>query len=342
MKFERLLTSCLALLLFAVAPAFASSSAEQDIVVRDQKSGLLSIQADNISLTEVMERVSAVTGLIVKTSNPNILNEYVTINLKDVSLKQVVDRLLYGVNSVFFYSSKKTKTAPKLTKVMLLSRKEGLPAGVIANSQGVAEKNKLPTGMNTVPGRFLLANNYSALRNLISALKTKEAREQIAKDLGSILLNPAHYSQASNGHIFYEALKALKQADSKAAEDYLTNLLESSDEAWVQSLAVRSLGETGGQNAVGPLITAFASTDPSVRNAAALSLARTGNSRGIQQLLQATQSGDLASQQRIVNALAYGDANSQAALSQAIASNQIPAEAVSEDVAYQLSQQNEN
>lgn len=269
MKLERIFISYFVTLLLAVAPAVANQQQNKLEVVQDQKSGLISIHAENVSLTEVMWEVSAVTGLIVKTSNRDILNEYVTIDLKNISLKQVVDRLLYGVNSVFFYASKPTQTAtPRLTKVMLLSRKEGLPAATISNQsqesgRGIdirspAKETLLKTILATELGRSILEDNSFATERILQQLLETGTPEEIktaVEAMGNLMLDPSFYGQASNGHAFYEALSALKKLDLKGTENYLTKLLQTSEEPWVQSLAAENLGGVGQAESVPPLLT---------------------------------------------------------------------------------------
>lgn len=336
------------------ATEIAGPMPEQSIleVLRDKESGLLSIRARKVSLGKVMERISEVTGLIVKSTNPDILEELVEINLGHQSLEQIIDVLLDGVNSILFYSSApataKAMKTPGLFKVMLLSREVGGSAGIKTNQKEAPEKTKVQKVqivMNTELGHAILGNNTFATQTILRALietGTEKKIERAIEDLGTTLFNPSLYNQASNGHVFYEALAALKELDPDHGEDFLTGLLETSEEAWVQSLAATSLGEIGREWAIDPLLSAFAGNDPLVRDAAAHSLARIGDDRGIHQLLQAMKNGDPALQQVIVNALAFaGDENSKAALNQAIAEKQIPAEAVSGDVIYQLAQQNE-
>lgn len=355
MKFKQLLFSYFMVLFFTMGPAFATSSQAQNVleVLQNQKSSLLTIRAQNVSLSQVIERISEVTGLIVKTSNRSILDETVTIDLNNLTLKQVIDRLLYGVNSVYFYSS--TQDTQQLTKIMLLSRKEGLPAATISN-QSQESKREIPvrtrskeillqTIMATELGRSILEDNPFATRRILQALLetgTPEQIEQAVKAMGELMSDPSFYSQASNGHAFHEALSSLKKLNPKGAENYLVDLLQNNEEPWVQALAAESLGEVGQTQAVTPLLTAFASNDPNVQSSAASSLARIGDARGIDQLLQAIKNSTSESQQTIVHAMAFsGNLNTKIALSQAIAQKQVPQEAVSNEILLQLGQQND-
>jgi len=366
MKFKWILPSCIAVLFFAATFSSAvegatSLQAEQGTleVLQDKNSNLISVHAKDVTLDNVMTRIAEVTGLVVKTSNRGILDEQVQINLSNLTLKQTIDRLLYGVNSVFFYSSEPAtgkETTPELVKIMLLSRKESLPSGTIANHDARQGKTKQArayrSGKSTLKsilltrlGRAILGNNPSATKRIIQQLletgTEEEIKEAIAA-LGDIMLDPSLYNQASNGHVFYEALEAFKKLDPQGGASYLANLLQAGGEPWVQALAIQGLGEIGQSSSTASLMSAFTSNDPLIQNAAINSLAKIGDSQGIQQLLQATKSSDPALQQTIVSALAFsGNANSSSALSLAITENQIPAAAVSEDVIEQLAQSNE-
>jgi hypothetical protein len=366
MKLPLVLLSCLTVLFYTVSyssPAIGAtpSQVEQSIleVIQNKETRLISVRAKDVSLKNVMQKISQVTGLIVKSSSRGILDEQVQIDLKGLTLKQTIDRLLYGVNSVFFYSSEPAtgkKTTPELVKIMLISRKESLPSGTIANhetEQGktrqarayLSGKSKLKSILLTRLGRAILGNNPSVTKRIIQQLLetgTEEEVKEAITALGDIVLDPSLYNQASNGHVFYEALEAFKKLDPQGGSAYLDNLLQAGGEPWIQSLAIQGLGEIGQSSSTASLISAFASSDPLIQNAAINSLAKIGDSQGIQQLLQATKSGDPALQQTIVSALAFsGNANSSSALSLAIAENQIPATAVSADITEQLAQSNE-
>ena len=152
---------------------------------------------------------------------------------------------------MFFYASKPTQTAtPRLTKVMLLSRKEGLPAATISNQsqesgRGIdirspAKETLLKTILATELGRSILEDNSFATQRILQQLLETGTPEEIktaVEAMGNLMLDPSFYGQASNGHAFYEALSALKKLDCKGTENYLTKLLQTSEEPWVQSLA---------------------------------------------------------------------------------------------------------
>ncbi|MEK9629122.1 MAG: hypothetical protein VW455_08870 [Nitrospinota bacterium] len=360
MKLSWFLFSCITVLVFsAIFPCLAKATtafkSEQSIleVLKNNETRRISIRAKNVSLKNVMERIVQVTGLSVKSSDASILDEFVEINLKDLTLKETIDRLLQGVNSVFFYSSEPTTgkdETPNLTKVMLLSRKEALPRSVITNRGKGEEKLKSKAQTNTVRLR-LLAIVKSPLGNAILQGKmletkrilktllesgTEEEIKEALEALGDILIQPDLYNQARNGHVFFEALEAYKKLDPQGGAVKMTNLLQSSEEPWVQSLTAQSLGELGQANSITSLTSAFVGNDPLVQDAAAASLAQIATDIGVRELFKATANGGPVLQQKIINALVLsGDEKSQATLAQAVAENLIPAELATEEAAAQ-------
>ena len=367
MKLPLVLASCFTVLFYIVTLSSPASSAtaihvEQNNleVLQNNETGLISVRAKDVSLKNVMQRISQVTGLTVKSSNASILDEAVEINLKNLSLKEIVDRLLQGVNSVFFYSSKaltEKDETPALTKVMLLSRKEALPTGAITNREKKLTNKAITAQAQQIRLRLLaiiksplgrsimekkLFATQSILKGLLETGTEEEIKEAIAA-LGDILAQPALYNQARNGHVFHEAMEAFKKLDPKGGENYLTQLLKESSEPWVQSLAAQSLGEMGQTSSIPTLAAAYASGDPLVKEAAIYSLAKIGADIGVGEIFKATASGDSGLQQEIINALALSsDEKSQAALDQAVAENLIPAESVSEEAVAQLTESENN
>jgi hypothetical protein len=323
---------------------------EQEIldVHQDPESGLLSIRANKVNRGQVMKKISKVTGLTVQSLDDDILRTPFEVNLKRLPLKQIIDRLLNDLNTILIYSSPpETANAngvSKLVKVLILSRKKGMTSGlkVVGNEDSDKTGKGVRVVLNSELGRAILGNKTSATRRILKALiesDTQAEREKAIEDLGRIMLDPSLYNQAGSGHLFYEALNALKQLNPESGEGFLTRLLETGEEAWVQSLAAQNLGELGSESSVDTLLSAFTSDNTLVRNAAIDSLAKIGDSRGINQLLQMATTGDSALQEFIVHAMAFaGDINSRAALRQAIATNRIPAEAVSQEVLNQLAQ----
>lgn len=364
MKFPLVLLYCFTFLFYTAfhsSPAIGatpSSQVGQSIleVLQNKKTGLISVKAQGVTLDNVMRRISQVTGLTVNSSNTSILDETVVINLKNLPLKEIVDRLLQGVNSVFFYSSEPATGkdgTPDLTKVMLLSRKEALPSHAITN-QGKVTANKISKAQaNTVRlrllaiiksplGNAILQGKMLETRRILKALLESGTEEEIQEAidaLGDILTQPDLYNQARNGHVFFEALDAFKKLDPQGGSVKMTNLLQSSEEPWVQSLAAQSLGELSQTNSIAPLTAAFAGNDPLVQDAAAASLAKLGAEIGVAELFKATASGGPDLQQKIINALVLsGNEKAQAALEQAVAENLIPAEMASEEAVAQLIQ----
>lgn len=327
-------------------------------VYQDRHSGLFSIRASKVNLGQVMEKVSLVSGVTVQSFRQDILDDPVEVNLDQVSLKQAIDLLLEDVNTVYLYSSLSETGEPtetsELAQVLMVSRKEGMSAGLKVIGEKALEETVEKTGKinnahivrSTELGRALVSKNTTQVQKILETLLetgSVNEKEKAVADVGGIVLDPSFYNSAENGHVFYEAMKALKQLDPASGEAFLTNLLQTGEEPWVQSLAAQNLGEFGQESSVGPLLTAFANENTLIRDAAANSLAQIGNAQGIQQLLQAINNGDPAQQQLLVNAMAYaGDTNTKAALSDAIATNQIPAEAVTPDALSQLAQPNES
>ncbi len=367
MKLSLILTSFFTVLFYIVSLPSPSSSAtalhaEQNNleVLQNNETGLISVRAKDVSLNNVMQKISQVTGLTVRATNASILDEAVEINLKSLPLKEIIDRLLQGVNSVFFYSSKaltgKDET-PALTKVMLLSRKEALPTGAITNREKKLTKTvmtvqaqqkrlrlldiiKSPLGRSIMEKKLFATQ--SILKELLETGTEEEIKEAIAA-LGDILAQPALYNQARNGHVFHEAMEAFKKLDPKGGENYLTQLLKESSEPWVQSLAAQSLGEMGQTSSIPTLAAAYASGDPLVKEAAIYSLAKIGSDIGVGEIFKAIASGGPGLQQEIINALALSsDEKSQAALDQAVAESLIPAESVSEEAVAQLTESENN
>jgi len=319
-------------------------------VHQNPESGSFTIRAHKISRSEILQKISEMSGLTIQSFDDEILKDPFNVDLADMPLKQIVNLLVEDVNSVFIYSSddEVSDENTKLVKVLMISRKEGMPTGLkaieqIDQDESAETQDELQIVLNSHLGRALLGNNPFATKRILKALMetgTKYEKKMAVEDIGQIMADPAFYDQANTGHLFQEALDALKQLNPARGEAFLTDLLQNGEEAWVQSLAAQSLGEFGLKSSVDPLLAAFGSDNTLVRDAAINSLAKIGNDQGINQLLQAISTGDSNLQQLIVNAMAYaGDANTQAALNQAIASNQIPVEAVSEDVLHQLAQQ---
>ena len=100
-------------------------------VHQDQESGFLSIRASKVTLGQVMKKISGVTGLTVQSLDEDILKAPLEIDLKHLPLKQVIDLLLNDVNTILIYfSTSETANATEaseLVKVLMLSRKKGMP-----------------------------------------------------------------------------------------------------------------------------------------------------------------------------------------------------------------------
>ncbi len=310
-------------------------------VRQDKQSGLLSVNARGVTLGEVMEKISEVTGLIVTSINEELLQEPVQIYLKDIPLKQAIDRLLFNVNSIYLYSSipatKKENTSKDLFKVMLMSKKEELPKGIQTQRTKEAEAAKLQVVMGTDLGRAILGGGATTTKQILNELLETGTEKEIKKaiaDLEKVLLLPTLYNHAGTGSVFFESLNALKKLDSETAEYTLTNLLETGEESWIQSLAAENLGEVGGEDSIDPLIAAAESEDPLVRDAAVYSLAKIGDGRGIELLLHKIEEGEPAVQQAVVNTMASSENESTKA-----ALNQIETEVTPQDVVSASEQQ---
>jgi len=356
--------SCFFTILFYItaysSPASSATSqqTEQSIleVLTNENTRLISVRAKGVTLDNVMQRISQVTGLTVKASNSSILDEIVEINLNNLPLKETIDRLLQGVNSVFFYSSEPATGkdgTPDLTKVILLSRKEELPRTAITN-QGKSTAQNSPKAQTQMArlrllsiiksplGNAILQGKMLETRRILEALLetgTEEEIQEAIEALGDILSQPDLYNQARNGHVFFEALEAFKKLDPQGGAVKMTSLLQSGKEPWVQSLAAQSLGELGQTSSIDALTTAFAGNDPLVQDAAAASLAQIATDIGVGELFKATANGGPALQQEIINALVLsGNEKAQSALNQAVAENLIPAELATEEAVAQLTE----
>lgn len=112
------------------------------------------------------------------------------------------------------------------------------------------------------PGKWFQA--MQALRNVNDpALKLELLKEAVSR--GDLTVRKA-------------AMHELSSLKSEAAVQALVELLETADPAELRGRAADSLGRAGSTAAIGPLLRAFASGDPDLRLAAAVSLRELGHS----------------------------------------------------------------
>jgi hypothetical protein len=125
MKLKQFVLLCFSVTFLCVATdAVSASPSEQNSlqVIKNQTSGLISIRANNVPLFQVIEKVSEVTGLIVKKTQQNLMPDLVKINFSNLPLRQAINRLLNDYNKISIQSDD-----GKLEQILILSKSANNP-----------------------------------------------------------------------------------------------------------------------------------------------------------------------------------------------------------------------
>lgn len=151
--------SCL-LVLLVIVPQIASAAPSSPDTQKTQNPnvrfnmGLLSVQAEQVSLGVLMEEVSRKTGIAVSIS-PNLKNEKVTVQLEDVALESGLKTILRSagvVNNALVYQQNKEpgKIGQWVIEKIFLKQK-GTSTNAPIQSQGSANKPKGITSFEKEP-----------------------------------------------------------------------------------------------------------------------------------------------------------------------------------------------
>ena len=261
-------------------PAAKPSTRE---VAYDQSTGLISIQAHQVSLDVVLQELSRKAALHIIPLYKDLLREQVSIEMDHLPLEQALKKLVGEFNSIFLYASTidslKNTITPRLVKVILAARQTTMP--LEARPDSAIEQEEEHAGE--------------------PSLKTLAADE--------IPTRP-------------DAHAALQDLAPETAGAVLESWLQGNDQQ-LRVFAAARLGEVGDDRAIKALSSTLAEDDSLIGQIAANSLAQIGGEEARRTLIAAYLTGDDRRKQAAATAIAsYGDAMSQQALASLLGGGQ--------------------
>lgn len=245
----------------------------------DAATDRVSISARHSTLEDLLREISRQTELSVEAAQEGLLREPVSVELEDMPLEEALSRLLGRFNSAFLYAQGPAG-APRLSKVVIVSRKEGRPATATATlgSGAVAEK--------------------------LAAEELPRVTEQTTE----ALLQQVKGVQGFEGKGFAEyrrAVDALRERAPERAVDGLVDVLLQNAHPPIRVHAASMLGEIADGRATDPLTWTFLNDQyPLARQTAMYSLIKIGNDSALDAVFKAFREGDSRLQQAIALAVA--------------------------------------
>jgi hypothetical protein len=107
----------------------------------DYTNNLLTISVQKADLKNVLLKLSEKTGVYVRF--PNSLKKQITTKMSDVSLKEVLSKILKGINHAIVYSgSKKNRTSVSKVFVYMKSKRSGISRGSTPREKQISARIK--------------------------------------------------------------------------------------------------------------------------------------------------------------------------------------------------------
>lgn len=301
----------------------------------DPDSDLLTVRADEVALESLLESIATVTGIEVTFLDRTGLDQRVSVDFSRMALDKVVERLLRGFDKSFLHTPRDgPKHQPQLSRVIVAGLRRVTP--------------KWPEFANR-PGE-LAGARARRIADAVAKSDRREERDAATEVLISLL-------DESDRPTYDLAVRTLRELNPERAIDELEQRLEREAESGDDTREVSErrivaaaglgtllektpLGEFPAEtqethrdevaeeqppppnaaNAIDALMKAFADYDPAARMAAAQSLARAGDPRANNFLLEAV-SDDANMQKKVsaASALAFhGDPSVRDTLKHAI------------------------
>jgi hypothetical protein len=257
--------------------------------------GLLSIEARNAPLGEVLEAIAKQANFLLDTKGD--LDIPVTWSFADVPVDEGVQRLLHNISSVMVYGRIQNGEPAPLARVTTLRRNVNLAAGHLQIERSIrtpqtqqVAKVEEPQHKPTVSLDDSREDRLRAVRRLI--------RNPNARRVADLALLVSQDDDAVIRRIAAIGLGKLRTPEAMAA---LREAL-SDEDSLVRRRAIQGLGETWGKAAIEPLsIALIEDPEPSVRRQAALRLGQI-HSEAAYQVLDAARFDRSLSVRRVVMA----------------------------------------
>ena len=277
---RRRLASRGALLLVATLAWSDAAATTLDVAVQD---GLVSIEARNAPLGEVLQAVATAAGfsLVAKEGMPAPVNW----SLRDVPVEQAVVRLLGRASFVSLYAPSDGRSEPALAEVRVLRAPSAVAAVVVrgadqprawdgqvaaleaaTDAATTLDHPQAPAAADIMPA--------SARRDLPNALSAKDPATRRAAAAGLAKLRPeaargplTEALSDPDGIVRLRAVQGLTRIGGEETIASLSKVLLEDDDPRVRRLAARGLGQMNTESAFWALMEANSDEDPGVREA---------------------------------------------------------------------------
>ena len=297
-SFTAVLIAVFSLLTFLTAGVHAVVQ-ELSVVYAD---GRLTVRAENVSLEDVLERISKEAGLTLLLTGPS--QTPVTADFAAVDLEEGIRRLVRGWSSIFYYARTGSDADDvRLTSVTLLS------------NSGIRQTTAIkPSGDEENPGQM---PEKSAYENLVEDI---EQLTDAAKEEDRALYELAEVAELDeNQERRLAAVEGLGDVGNPEVEKTLSNKAMNDEDAEVRAAAVEALAIVSGEESTDYLVQALKDKDSDVRTVAIESLAAVGGKDTTAILMQSMKDDDAQVRVAAVEALAeIGDKNAAEALAAAL------------------------
>ncbi len=230
--------------------------------------GLLTVDARNVLLQDLLEEVAAQSGLALSTRG--LLGKRVTRAFTELELSAAIDKLLHGMSYALQYPT----DSPSLpSRLWVMSGGNLLEEGAYRDAD--ATSNGLRQDRFEVPASQRL--------EAVAALAERDTETfafAIAPALGD-----------DSAAVRYEAVHALGEVGGDTSTGLLHQLLSDPD-AGIRAAAIDALAEAGGELSAVTLSAALHDPDPALRENAVYALGEIGGERAVELLDQAAADPD--------------------------------------------------
>ena len=259
------------LLLVLLAPP---ASAEQRLQVewRDES---LSVVAVGVPLSQILREIAQDTGMEIRGSQD--LQEEVSVRFSRLPLRQVLARLLGGMNYLLLLEDPTHRGGRRSGLIWVLGRRAPTPE--IASLTGAQETRSEKAEGETTPRASGLATDEAALRRSLSdanpevqATALDLLAENNRQEAIPLLVDGTRSQQPQ---MRLRALDLL--INSQANENTVLSALGravTDEDVGVKSYAIRALAERGGPEAIARLGEALRDSDPAIKMLAIEHIAR--------------------------------------------------------------------
>jgi len=229
--------------------------------------GLLSVEADDVVLQELLEEVAHQSGLVL--SFREAATGRVTSSFDDVELPAAIARLLHGSSYALQYAPGDPGTSARR---LWLFTSGGSPEGVQTVIEG------------SVTARGAPLDDAAAMRLESVAALAEQETDPFAFALASAIVD-------ASPAVRYEAVYALGEIGGEVSPRLLQQALLDAD-ADIRAAAVDALAEVGGEQSANVLANVLSDPDPALRENAVYALGEIGGERAADLLRQASTDPD--------------------------------------------------